>query len=67
MIGGGVAPLICSALLTAFTGSWIPVAVYMTVVAAVSLITTRMTPETLDRDLNTPVDATGPALATESR
>ncbi|MEU1804501.1 MFS transporter [Streptomyces sp. NPDC019937] len=60
VIGGGVAPLICSALLTAFTGSWIPVAVYMTVVAAVSLITTRMTPETLNRDLNAAADATDP-------
>ncbi|MEU5105976.1 MULTISPECIES: MFS transporter [unclassified Streptomyces] len=61
VIGGGVAPLICSALVTAFSGSWIPVAVYMSLVAVVSLITTRMAPETLDRDLNTPLDSTDPA------
>ncbi|MFE2031694.1 MFS transporter [Streptomyces scopuliridis] len=61
VIGGGVAPLICTALVTAFSGSWIPVAVYMTLVTTVSLITTRMAPETLDRDLNTPVDSTDPA------
>ncbi|MDX3227878.1 MFS transporter [Streptomyces sp. ME19-01-6] len=58
VIGGGVAPLICTALVGAFSGSWIPVAGYMTLVAAVSLITTRMAPETLDRDLNTPMDST---------
>ncbi|MFE9890063.1 MFS transporter [Streptomyces scopuliridis] len=61
VIGGGVAPLICTALVTAFSGSWIPVAVYMMLVTTVSLITTRMAPETLDRDLNTPVDSTDPA------
>ncbi|MGW2514193.1 MFS transporter [Streptomyces scopuliridis] len=61
VIGGGVAPLICTALVTAFSGSWIPVAVYMTLVTTVSLITTRMAPETLDRELNTPVDSTDPA------
>ncbi|MBI0381110.1 MFS transporter, partial [Streptomyces albiflaviniger] len=60
LIGGGVAPLICSALLTAFSGSWIPVAVYMSLVTAVSLIATRMSPETLDRDLNTAADSTEP-------
>ncbi|MBI0298870.1 MHS family MFS transporter, partial [Streptomyces sp. PRKS01-29] len=60
VIGGGVAPLICSALLTAFSGSWIPVAGYMMVVTAVSLVATRMSPETLDRDLNTAADSTQP-------
>ncbi|MFE2181978.1 MFS transporter [Streptomyces sp. NPDC059455] len=60
LIGGGVAPLICSALLTAFSGSWIPVAIYMSLVTAVSLVATRMSPETLDRDLNTAADSTEP-------
>ncbi|MFI2287575.1 MFS transporter [Streptomyces niveus] len=60
VIGGGVAPLICTALVTAFSGSWIPVAVYMMLVTTVSLIATRLAPETLDRDLNVPADSTDP-------
>ncbi|MFJ5226575.1 MFS transporter [Streptomyces sp. NPDC088400] len=63
VIGGGVAPLICTALVTAFSGSWIPVAVYMMLVTTVSLIATRMSPETLDRDLNTAADSTDPAAS----
>ncbi|MDW6065355.1 hypothetical protein SAZ11_55600 [Streptomyces sp. FXJ1.4098] len=63
VIGGGVAPLICTALVSAFSGSWIPVAAYMSLVAAVSLIATRMAPETVDRDLNAPTDSTHPAGA----
>lgn len=58
VLGGGVAPLICTALLSAFTGSWIPVAIYMTVMAAISLLAVRLAPETRDRDLNVPEDAT---------
>ncbi|MFC9429647.1 MFS transporter [Streptomyces sp. NPDC056987] len=60
VIGGGVAPLICTALVTAFSGSWIPVAVYMMLVTTVSLIATRMAPETRDRDLTLPYDSTDP-------
>ncbi|BBG01362.1 MULTISPECIES: MFS transporter [Pseudonocardia] len=56
-LGGGVAPLICAALLSAFTGSWIPVAIYMSLIALVSLIAAWMAPETLDRDLTVPHDA----------
>nr|WSZ94844.1 hypothetical protein OH820_03560 [Streptomyces sp. NBC_00857] len=63
VIGGGVAPLICTALVTAFSGSWIPVAVYMMLVTTVSLVATRMSPETLDRDLNTATDSTDPAAS----
>ncbi|MEV0778118.1 MFS transporter [Streptomyces sp. NPDC050433] len=63
VIGGGVAPLICTALVTAFSGSWIPVAVYMMLVTTVSLIATRMAPETLDRELNVAADSTDPAGA----
>ncbi|RCV47779.1 MFS transporter [Marinitenerispora sediminis] len=57
VVGGGVAPLICTALLTAFSESWVPVAVYMMLVMAVSLVATRMAPETRDRDLTTVEDA----------
>ena len=57
IIGGGVAPLICTALLTAFSNSWIPVAVYMSLTMLVSFITVRLSPETLNRDLTDPNNA----------
>lgn len=57
VLGGGVAPLICTALLTAFTGSWIPVAAYMSLMALISLGSTLLSPETRNRDLNVPEDA----------
>ncbi|MGI5430755.1 MFS transporter [Streptomyces sp. CA-179760] len=58
VLGGGVAPLICASLLTAFSGSWIPVAVYMTLMMIISLTAARMAPETRDRDLTAVTDAT---------
>ncbi|MEV0055578.1 hypothetical protein AB0H34_34400 [Saccharopolyspora shandongensis] len=58
VFGGGVAPLICAALLTAFSGSWIPVAGYMMVMTAISLVASLLAPETRDRDLTVPEDAT---------
>ncbi len=60
IIGGGVAPLICAALVAAFSGSWIPVAIYMSVTMLVSFITVRLSPETLNRDLTLLTDATAP-------
>ena len=57
VFGGGIAPLICSALVTAFSGSWIPVALYMMVMMGISLATTIKAPETVDRDLLTEEDA----------
>ncbi|MGV8880524.1 MAG: hypothetical protein ACOH19_00065 [Rhodoglobus sp.] len=57
IIGGGVAPLICTALVTAFTGSWIPVAIYMSLTMLVSFIVVRLSPETLNRDLTDPRNA----------
>lgn len=57
IIGGGVAPMICAGLLAVFSNSWIPVAIYMSLVMLVSFIATRMTPETLNRDLTDPEDA----------
>ncbi|MFB8267623.1 MFS transporter [Streptomyces sp. NPDC055955] len=58
VLGGGVAPLICAGLVTAFSGSWIPVAVYMMLMGLISLIAVRLSPETVDRDLTDPADAT---------
>ena len=58
IFGGGVAPLICAALVTAFSGSWIPVAVYMIVMAVTVLIASTMAPETRDRDLTLAANST---------
>ncbi|MCX2733835.1 MFS transporter [Saccharopolyspora sp. NFXS83] len=57
VLGGGVAPLLCTALVAAFAGSWIPVAIYMSVVALISFIATLRSPETLNRDLTDASDA----------
>ncbi|WIY00906.1 MFS transporter [Amycolatopsis mongoliensis] len=58
VLGGGVAPLICTALISAFAGSWVPVAIYMMVMMGISLVAARFAPETRDRDLTVPEDAT---------
>lgn len=72
IIGGGVAPMICAALLAMFSNSWIPVAIYMSLTMLVSFIATRLSPETVDRDLTDPEDArlsdtahTRPAVSAE--
>ncbi|TDD87883.1 MFS transporter [Saccharopolyspora karakumensis] len=57
VVGGGVAPLICAGLMAAFGGSWIPVAIYMMVMMAISFIASLVAPETGDRDLNVAHDA----------
>jgi MFS family permease len=57
IFGGGVAPLICSALVTWASGSWWPVAIYMMAIMAISLVATIVSPETVDRDLLTEEDA----------
>ncbi len=57
IIGGGIAPLVCAALLAWSGNSWIPVALYMSLTMLVSFMTTWTVPETLDRDLNSPDDA----------
>jgi MFS family permease len=56
IIGGGVAPMICAGLLAVFSNSWVPVAIYMSLTMLVSFIATRLTPETLNRDLTDPED-----------
>lgn len=57
VFGGGLAPLICSALVQWATGSWWPVAVYMMVIMAITFGTTLFAPETVDRDLLIEEDA----------
>jgi MFS family permease len=49
--GGGIAPTICSALLSWFSNSFWPVAIYMMLIAGISLVESCITPETRDRDL----------------
>jgi MFS family permease len=66
IIGGGVAPMICAGLLALFSNSWIPVAIYMSLVMLVSFIATRMTPETLNRDLTDPEDVRWNKVTQES-
>ena len=51
VVGGGVAPLICAALLTSFHKSWVPVAIYMTLMSLISFVAAQFAPETLNRDL----------------
>ncbi|KUM29247.1 MFS transporter [Arthrobacter sp. EpRS66] len=57
VFGGGIAPLVCSALVTWASGSWWPVAIYMMAMMAMSVIATAMSPETRDRDLRLKEDA----------
>jgi MFS family permease len=57
IIGGGIAPMVCAGLLAAFGNSWVPIAIYMGGTMLVSFIATRLTPETLNRDLTDPADA----------
>jgi MFS family permease len=57
VFGGGIAPFICAALITWASGSWWPVAVYMTVIMAITFGTTLFAPETVDRDLLLEEDA----------
>ncbi|GHP19044.1 MHS family MFS transporter [Rhodococcus fascians] len=62
VFGGGIAPLLCAALITAFSGSWVPVAVYMMIMAVSVLVAATFAPETRDRDLTDPANATDPVL-----
>ncbi|WP_312866454.1 MFS transporter [Streptomyces boluensis] len=57
VLGGGIAPLVAAGLQTAFGGSWVPIAAYMMLIAAVSTWAALKAPETLDRDLTDPRDA----------
>ncbi|TDW84222.1 putative MFS family arabinose efflux permease [Kribbella pratensis] len=57
VLGGGFAPLIAVALMNTF-GSWVPVAIYMTVAMAITFGAALFAPETRDRDLLAPENAT---------
>ncbi len=50
LLGAGIAPFICAALVSYFN-TWWPIAGYITVLAAISLISACLAPETRTRDL----------------
>jgi len=51
IVSGGIAPLVGAALLAAFSNSWIPIAIYLTLLAGIGFVTTFFAPETVGRDL----------------
>jgi MFS family permease len=57
VIGGGIAPLLGSGLLSLFMDSWVPVAIYMALTMLVSFLATFSAPETVNRDLTILTDA----------
>ena len=57
VLGGGFAPLIAWRCWGAFD-SWVPVAIYMIIMAVTVFIASCFAPETRDRDLTDPLDAT---------
>jgi MFS family permease len=58
IFGGGVAPLICAGLMTAFSDSWVPVAGYMMIMMGTVFVASLFAPETRDRALTAPANAT---------
>lgn len=57
VIAGGIAPSFGAYLIAASGGSWLPIAIYVFVLAAITLGTTFLTPETRGRDLSLLEDA----------
>jgi MHS family metabolite:H+ symporter-like MFS transporter len=57
IIAGGIAPFVGALLLGWFSNSWIPLAVYVVILTAITLYTTFITPETRSRDLTLLGDA----------
>lgn len=57
VIAGGIAPMVGSLLLSWFSNSWVPIAVYLAVLTAITIATTFVTPESRGRDLDAEDDA----------
>ena len=57
VIAGGLAGVLGAYLIKAFSGSWVPLAAYTFVLAAITFATTFVTPETVRRDLTRIKDA----------
>lgn len=56
LLGAGIAPFICAALMSYFD-TWWPIALYVTILAGVSLVSACIAPETRSRDLVDESDA----------
>jgi MFS family permease len=57
ILGGGIAPIICATLLSIFLNNFWPVAIYMMIIALISVLQLLAIPETRYRDLMTEKDA----------
>ena len=57
VLAGGIAPVFGAYLIGAFSGSWVPIAIYVFVLAAITFSTTFVVPETRSRDLTLLGDA----------
>jgi len=57
VLAGGIAPVFGAYLIGAFSGSWVPIAIYVFVLAAITFGTTFIVPETRSRDLTLLGDA----------
>ncbi len=57
LIAGGLAGVLGALLLRQFSDSWVPVGIYMLVLAAITTLATFLTPETRGRDLSATEDA----------
>lgn len=56
LIGGGIAPMICSWLLLRY-GTWMPIAIYIGFTMLCTVLATLWAPETIDRDMTIETDA----------
>ncbi|AZM63486.1 MULTISPECIES: MFS transporter [unclassified Streptomyces] len=61
VLAGGLAPFVATALF-AWAGHWWPVAVYMALMTAITLAALAVGPETLNRDIETPVSGETPGV-----
>ena len=57
VIAGGLAGVLGAILIKVYDGSWLPLAIYAFILAAITLATTFITPETVGRDLTQLEDA----------
>ena len=57
MVTAGFGPVIAAALVTAFSGSWVPLALLMLLYTGATFVTSMMMPEVAGRDLTDPKDA----------
>lgn len=63
VIAGGLAGVLGAVLISAYSGSWVPLGIYTFVLAAITFATTFVVPETVARDLTLVTDALDDARA----